>query len=610
MQIDNRYVPALDEERKEQVAVSQQKAKEAEEQQRRLQEEAAKEEEQLLAHMVAQEEARLTKVKLQSAHKAEFFEQVDPQDIGDGLIFDQPVSVRDTKGAVVAFRAVYGKVEYGHGPIADLYTVQPYGSSNNSTPYLALKQCIFTGSQYINRLKKSIQGLESDLESLIQLSSHPNILRPLAFSIQRVTAASGSDLGGWNISILTSLFRGGSLQDLLDTVGTLQLNNIRFWTIQIIEGLDFLHRNNLAHGAIRPQNILLERTEAKTTIIKLCDGVYQHRLHAMKRETDPNRSAATTAYWPAPEFAKNSQNSPSNPMDIWDMGVVFIQMLFGTETTVLHTSPTALMEAFDLSQSLVDMLSPIFRVDPKKRPTAFDLLPYEFLRNDDSIFSKQSSPDLSRVTSAGSVAGSKPVRIRHDSSNMALTPSRYANDFVEAGRLGKGGFGEVVKARNKLDGRFYAIKKLVQSSASALSSVLSEIILLSRLNHPNVVRYFTAWIEEEGCNENGPPTSTSSDLSSDFSSSYPNIELDHSTSGLDFISSSGYPNIEFGYESDDDDQTSEAVDDEDISSEEDKKSSHDDRVRALPKPLRRRSSAHSSTKTILYIQMEYCERQV
>ena len=609
MQIDTQYVPALDEERKKQEAASQRKAEQAQEQERERQKAAAMEEEHLLAQMVEREEARLAKLKINPAHEPEDLEQLEPQDITDGLRFDQQVFTKDSRGTVIAFRAVYGRVEYRNGPVTDLYTVQPHGSSKSSIPYLVLKQCIFTGSKYLDRLKKAVQALESDLESLTHLAPHPSILRPLAFSIQRLAASPGQEIGGWSINILTSLIRNGSLQDLLETVGTLNLSNIRSWTIQIIEGLDFLHRNHIVHGTIHPQNILLERTETRATVIKLCDGLSQHRLHMMK-EMENDRLATTTDYWTAPEFTKPPRNIPSSSTDIWDLGLVFIQMLFGLETKALHTSPAALIEAFDLSHSLTDILSQLFKADPKKRPTAFDLLPHEFLRNDDAILSQQSSLSMSRVTSSGSLAGSKPIRTRHDSTNIAPTPSRYVNDFVEAGRLGRGGFGEVVKARNKLDGRFYAIKKLVQSSASALSGVLSEIILLSRLNHPNIVRYFTAWIEEEGRHEDRMNTTVVSHHSSDSLRSGSSIAFAHSTSGLDFISSSGYPKIEFGYESGDGDQDSDAVIDEDILSDEELANSDDGHPGVVSQPSRRRSSAHSSIKTTLYIQMEYCERQV
>lgn len=69
--------------------------------------------------------------------------------------------------------------------------------------------------------------------------------------------------------------------------------------------------------------------------------------------------------------------------------------------------------------------------------------------------------------------------------------SRYKEDFVEEGRLGKGGFGEVVKARKKLDGRIYAIKKITQKSSSSLTEVLKEVRLLSQLSHPYVVRKYS-----------------------------------------------------------------------------------------------------------------------
>jgi translation initiation factor 2-alpha kinase 4 len=152
--------------------------------------------------------------------------------------------------------------------------------------------------------------------------------------------------------------------------------------------------------------------------------------------------------------------------------------------------------------------------------------------------------------------------MRRDSSVGLGGPfSRYASDWVEAGRLGKGGFGEVVKARNKLDGRVYAIKKIKQKSASALTEVLSEVMLLSQLNHPCIVRYYTAWPEEEfaGASETEDGSSTAftgeeSDSGSDKESERSpgdagtDVGFTRSTGGLDFVSNND--GIAFG--SDDD----------------------------------------------------------
>ncbi len=215
-----------------------------------------------------------------------------------------------------------------------------------------------------------------------------------------------------------------------------------------------------------------------------------------------------------------------------------------------------------------------------------------------------------------------------------LGPSRYKTEWDEAGRLGKGGYGEVVKARNKLDGRVYAVKKITQKTPSELSQVLSEVHLLATLNHPYVVRYYTAWPEDD--------TSPAEDSSDDFTSSgsflshknavgtlpvvlnagigvsllaalrlcvnvswlhaiLPSVEMrwslwfanvtsqevhhtdtwaqNSSTGGLDFISSSGYPKIVFGHDDEDDDD-----DDDDNGSEtdsEDEPSSAGKRCAAL-----------------------------
>ncbi|XP_064529129.1 eukaryotic translation initiation factor 2-alpha kinase 1 isoform X2 [Pseudopipra pipra] len=76
--------------------------------------------------------------------------------------------------------------------------------------------------------------------------------------------------------------------------------------------------------------------------------------------------------------------------------------------------------------------------------------------------------------------------------------SRYLNEFDEVARLGKGGYGKVYKVRNKLDGQFYAIKKIKIKKATRRDcmKVLREVKVLAGLQHPNIVGYHTAWMEQ------------------------------------------------------------------------------------------------------------------
>jgi serine/threonine protein kinase len=80
--------------------------------------------------------------------------------------------------------------------------------------------------------------------------------------------------------------------------------------------------------------------------------------------------------------------------------------------------------------------------------------------------------------------------------------SRYKGDFRELGKLGKGGCGEVVKARNRLDKRLYAVKKvkfdLNEEGNEGTQKLLREVTTISRLQHPHITRYYQAWVEGSG----------------------------------------------------------------------------------------------------------------
>ena len=63
--------------------------------------------------------------------------------------------------------------------------------------------------------------------------------------------------------------------------------------------------------------------------------------------------------------------------------------------------------------------------------------------------------------------------------------------------VGHGAFGEVLKVKNKLDQRFYAIKRIrINPTSKHNKQITREIKLLSRLNHENVVRYYSTWVEK------------------------------------------------------------------------------------------------------------------
>ncbi|CAG5133197.1 unnamed protein product, partial [Candidula unifasciata] len=74
--------------------------------------------------------------------------------------------------------------------------------------------------------------------------------------------------------------------------------------------------------------------------------------------------------------------------------------------------------------------------------------------------------------------------------------SRFASDFDCLHCLGKGGFGIVFEAVNRVDDQHYAVKRTVlPRSEGAKEKVLREVRALAKLEHIGIVRYFNAWVE-------------------------------------------------------------------------------------------------------------------
>lgn len=75
--------------------------------------------------------------------------------------------------------------------------------------------------------------------------------------------------------------------------------------------------------------------------------------------------------------------------------------------------------------------------------------------------------------------------------------SRYHREFEELFFIAGGGFGSVFKAKHRLDGVEYAVKKVYikSSDVDSIMCHLSEVKTIASLNHSNIVNYKAAWLE-------------------------------------------------------------------------------------------------------------------
>ncbi|XP_059798825.1 eukaryotic translation initiation factor 2-alpha kinase 3 isoform X1 [Balaenoptera ricei] len=108
---------------------------------------------------------------------------------------------------------------------------------------------------------------------------------------------------------------------------------------------------------------------------------------------------------------------------------------------------------------------------------------------------KESETQCQTENKYDSVSGEANDSSWNDIKNSGYV-SRYLTDFEPIQCMGRGGFGVVFEARNKVDDCNYAIKRIrLPNRELAREKVMREVKALAKLEHPGIVRYFNAWLE-------------------------------------------------------------------------------------------------------------------
>lgn len=624
-----KQLPSLEEERERHEAKLAEKALQQKEDEARKKIEETKEEERVMSEMLQQQiDRQRQKAKESRLSRRPNGVGATPSDNSatsiEKIEFDQFCHMKNKEGNNLSFKAVTGKCDPREGQVTVVYTVRPVLANGQGDQTLALKEAILRpNGRDPKEFKKQLQSVESRLQELKNTKAihHRRLVDILDFKVESGKSADGGGVptNFWTVRILMPMAAKGSLEELLELAGHLELGKVRSWTRDLLDALTFLHSKNIAHQDIHAGNVLLFRESTGEFVPKLSDCWFQREIHnaSTPKPGLPGLTTAKSAYWLPPEIAGQSKPQYTYKTDVWEFGIVFTQMIFGLDVLQKYSSPRNLIQELRLTVPLEELVSRFFKEDKQKRPRPFELGSSEFLATDAPVFAESDDSRALSTTPSLTSLHVVPARLRRDSMSRGAAVSRYTEDFVEEGRLGKGGFGEVVKARKKLDGQIYAIKKVTQRSHVSLTDILKEVRMLSQLSHPAVVRYYNTWVEEvPDTTDTEGETSTEgyTEETEQTASDGIDIQFATSTGGLDFMSSNAA--IEFGYDDDSDDN---AIEDDDSEDDNDDDSSivgdsagHrvviPDRERAAQ--VLRRARQQRAFRTILYISMEYCEKRV
>ncbi|CAG8515736.1 6271_t:CDS:10 [Ambispora gerdemannii] len=261
-----------------------------------------------------------------------------------------------------------------------------YLGLNAVTGELMAVKCVDfpTGQSASEERKKSmLDSLQREI-TLLKGLHHENIVQYL-----------GSQHDEKNLNIFLEYVPGGSVATMLNNYGPLKGTLVRSFVRQILQGLSYLHEQEIIHRDIKGANILVDIKGG----IKISDfGISKKVEDEFMAAASAHRpSLQGSVFWMAPEVVK--QIHYSTKADIWSLGCLIVEMFTGDHPFPEFNQMQAMFKiGSSCSPEIPDNISPdakeflakTFELDHEHRPAANVLLNHTFVTS-----SVKSSPQPS-----------------------------------------------------------------------------------------------------------------------------------------------------------------------------------------------------------------------
>ncbi|KAG4436454.1 hypothetical protein IFR05_008068 [Cadophora sp. M221] len=228
----------------------------------------------------------------------------------------------------------------------------------------------------------TIAGQIRDEMNVLEVLDHPNVVSYHGIEVHRD-----------KVYIFMEFCSGGSLAGLLEHGRIEDEQVIMVYSLQLLEGLAYLHESGIVHRDIKPENILLNHNG----VIKYVDFgaakviARQGKTLVAAEPGKANKSMTGTPMYMSPEVIKGENPGRAGAVDVWSLGCVILEMATGrrpwasldNEWAIMYNiaqgNPPQLPAIDQLSPEGIDFLKRCFVRDPKKRASAAELLQHEWI---------------------------------------------------------------------------------------------------------------------------------------------------------------------------------------------------------------------------------------
>tara|TARA_B100001287_G_C22644166_1_gene511756 strand:- start:151 stop:1377 length:1227 start_codon:yes stop_codon:yes gene_type:complete len=246
--------------------------------------------------------------------------------------------------------------QIGHGSFSDVFI----GNHKLLHFNVAIKKL------NLNKLKSFQKNFISEIKFIKDLC-HPNIIKTFDHAQDKTF-----------IYVALEYCENGTLHKFLNK-RPLKEKHCRFYFSQIISALKYLHKINILHRDLKPQNILLD----KFNNIKLTDFDFA-------KYADNNTVLKTicgTPLYMAPEIIKYKRYN--NKSDIWSIGIILFQMITGKHPykakthyeliNKIDTKHVVIPNKYDISDDCYNLIMNLIQKNPKIRLNWIEIFSHRWL---------------------------------------------------------------------------------------------------------------------------------------------------------------------------------------------------------------------------------------
>ncbi|KAJ7757741.1 kinase-like protein [Mycena maculata] len=266
------------------------------------------------------------------------------------------------------FKWVRGQ-EIGKGTHGRVYL----GLNATTGEMIAVKQITFFSNKVRTAESSghlSTQTLKREIENM-NLLHHPNMVEYL-----------GLEEEDESLTIFMEYVPGRSVQANILKYGAFGDNVVKWFTIQILHGLEYLHARGIIHGELKSSNILVD----PMGVCKI-EG-----LGCSESEPrDNSRAVPRAVFWSAPEIIRTQYKAYTRMADIWSLGCIVLEMCTGRRPWSELEAVAVMFKLYHqtfrpcppadatLHPGAEDFMEKCLALDPAQRTTAVKLRQHHYL---------------------------------------------------------------------------------------------------------------------------------------------------------------------------------------------------------------------------------------